>query len=134
MRIDRGKQTSAGMGEHRISYCLDRLQAAADFCGGVDWKTRVVPSLTLEELIGALVAAELDLEDYREDVEHYSGSDLLGRFYGFTCPNCGAYSRTVDGVRFADGRTQILCPECEAVDTIEPLDADAADGLRQVVR
>ena len=59
--INRGDSRHTGKAAHRVTYCLDRLEACG-FNDGLEWETEIVPALTLEELVGALVAAEIDIE------------------------------------------------------------------------
>lgn len=62
MNLDRGAARNAGTASHRIAHCLDALEDADGFAEGVDWDTRVARAVTVEELVGAIVAAELELE------------------------------------------------------------------------
>jgi len=48
--------------KERITFCLNQLEKVSDFRKGIDWNTEVVPCLTIEELIGALVSAEQESE------------------------------------------------------------------------
>lgn len=54
----------------RLAFCLRHLAAADTFSPGVDWDTEVVRGLTLEELIGVVVAAEC-ARAARERIERY---------------------------------------------------------------
>jgi len=45
-----------------INYCLDTLEKAKKFNDKLDFSTNIVPNLTLEELIGALVFTEEQLK------------------------------------------------------------------------
>lgn len=62
MDIDRGKH-QGGIGEalKRVSFCLDQLEKASAFKKGIDWQSEIATRLTVEELIGALIAAEQEL-------------------------------------------------------------------------
>ena len=51
-----------GEGRKWVKFCLDRLERAKKFQGKNAWGTSIVSGLSLEEVIGALVAAEQDLE------------------------------------------------------------------------
>jgi len=42
----------------RVRECLDKLEAAKSFWKGIDLGTVVVPRLTIEEMILALISAE----------------------------------------------------------------------------
>lgn len=61
MDIDR-RELQGNTAKERITFCLNQLEKASDFRKGIDWNTEVVPRLTIEELIGALVSAEQELE------------------------------------------------------------------------
>jgi len=70
MNIDRLRPGHADDARSRVKYCLDQLETAEGLCKGLAWETRVVPFLVLEEMIGALVAAEQHLRgcvDYDEE-------------------------------------------------------------------
>lgn len=47
----------------RVKFCLDRLEKAS-FCKGVTWSKEIVKNLTVEELVGALVATEQLVLDF----------------------------------------------------------------------
>lgn len=47
----------------RIAFCLDQQEKARSLAGGLRWESLVTPRLTLEELVGALVAAEQALAE-----------------------------------------------------------------------
>lgn len=66
MEINRKVPQSRPDAATRVAFCLDQLESADEFKGGLDWTTAVVPRLTLEELIGALVAAEQELEELED--------------------------------------------------------------------
>lgn len=59
-RHDGGPQHDA---ERCIRFCLDQLETARRFSAGVNWYTEIVPGCTIEEIVGALVAAERDFLD-----------------------------------------------------------------------
>jgi hypothetical protein len=55
--------------EQKITFCLDQLESAEKFNDKINWGTNIVERLTIEEIIGALVAAEQrlkELEIYKE--------------------------------------------------------------------
>jgi hypothetical protein len=59
MNIDRDEyQGGIDIAIERVSFCLDQLEKAESFKGKIDWDTEIVPRLTIEEMIGALVSAE----------------------------------------------------------------------------
>ena len=62
MKIERHTDVGSVSTEKMIDYCLSRLEEQDNFKDGVDWHTEVVDGLTVEELIGALVAAEHERE------------------------------------------------------------------------
>ena len=62
MRIDRHEyQGGKTVATKRVSYCLDQLEKFG-FKGKIGMRTLVSDHLTLEEVIGALVAAEQVME------------------------------------------------------------------------
>jgi len=61
MHIRRGEDFEKDT-EQMIDYCLTQLQDGG-FTNEVDWDTEVAPACTLEELVGALVAAENELSE-----------------------------------------------------------------------
>ena len=46
----------------RIEKCLDLLEKSEDFNEGINWNTEVVPGLSVERMIYALIAAEQELK------------------------------------------------------------------------
>lgn len=63
MEIDRHKhQGDLEEAKKRITFCLDSLEKYG-FAKGICWETNITRRLTLEELVGALVAAEQQLLD-----------------------------------------------------------------------
>lgn len=62
MDIDRYDLRNKREGLHRIKFCLDQLEKAEGFLKGIDWSTKIVSHLTIEEIVGALVSAGQDLE------------------------------------------------------------------------
>ena len=62
MNIDRHVGDHSSEVRDWVTFCLDKLEAARDFRRGLSWGTEIVPGLTLEELIGAVVAAEQHLD------------------------------------------------------------------------
>ena len=60
MNIDRRERQGVSIAKDRITFCLNQLEAR-NFKKGIDWDTEVVPRLTIEELIGALVSVEQEL-------------------------------------------------------------------------
>ena len=49
-----------------ITFCLNQLEKARDFNHGMTIHTEIVDDLCIEEIIGALVAAEATLKDMEE--------------------------------------------------------------------
>lgn len=49
------------------------------------------------------------------------------QLYGYACPDCGTYSRRVEGRETPEG-VRIKCPECGAIEEIEQ---DCRDGERR---
>lgn len=39
--------------------------------------------------------------------------------WGYTCPECDAYHRTIDRYWRADGQLSIQCPRCGTIDHIQ---------------
>ena len=64
MDIERMEPRQGHDAEKRITYCLDQLEEVDEFSDGIEWQTEVAPHLTVEELIGALVAAEVKLSAF----------------------------------------------------------------------
>ena len=63
MHIDREKsQGNFKEAIKRVSFCLDKLESADDFEGRIDLDTDIVPGLTVEEILGALISAEQELK------------------------------------------------------------------------
>lgn len=56
MDIDRNKQQLEA--KMKVKFCLDQLEKAKEFSPRIYWGTYIVHRLTVEEIIGALVAAE----------------------------------------------------------------------------
>ena len=46
----------------RVKECLDSLEGSEDFNEGIHWDIELVPGLTLEKMIRALVSAEQELK------------------------------------------------------------------------
>jgi len=61
MNIDR-RELQGNTAKERITFCLNQLEKANVFKNGIGWNTEIVARLTIEELIGALVNAEQELE------------------------------------------------------------------------
>jgi hypothetical protein len=77
MNIDRFQHGHAYYARSRVKYCLDQLEKAKGFCKGLAWETRVVSFLVLEEIIGALVAAEQRLRGCEDnDEEEWDEEDI----------------------------------------------------------
>jgi hypothetical protein len=57
--VDQGGKKIA---KQRISFCLDQLEKHG-FKNGVELNTNIAHHLTVEEIVGALVAAEQALEE-----------------------------------------------------------------------
>jgi hypothetical protein len=78
MNIDRRQHGHAYYARSRVTYCLDQLEKAEGFCKGLAWETRVVPFLVLEEIIGALVAAEQHLRGHedKDEEEEWGEEDI----------------------------------------------------------
>lgn len=58
MNIGRGKHHLERKAAKYVTYSLDSLEAADGFADGIEWDAEVVDGLTVEEIIGALCAAE----------------------------------------------------------------------------
>lgn len=66
MNIDREEpQCDLDGALHRIKFCLDHLENQG-FTKGVDWSFEVTRRLTMEEVVGALVAAEQELKERKK--------------------------------------------------------------------
>lgn len=70
VKIDRNEyQGGIETAIHRIKFCLDSIEDSPHFAKGIDWGTyimegnRLSGQPTIEELIGALVAAEQVLKE-----------------------------------------------------------------------
>jgi hypothetical protein len=61
MDIDR-ERSQGDTASERIAFCLNQLEKAKSFNKGISWNTEIVPRLTIEEVIGALVSAEQELK------------------------------------------------------------------------
>lgn len=62
MNVDRHvDQGGFFVAKRRIQFCLDQLERYG-FKRGYTWSTEIAHALTLEEIVGALVAAEQVLE------------------------------------------------------------------------
>ncbi len=62
MIIDRHKE-QGNVAKERVAFCLDQLEKAGHFEHGLQWDSEIVTRLTIEEMIGALVAAEQALQE-----------------------------------------------------------------------
>lgn len=51
----------------RLEFVLEQLNEAEELADGLDWQSRVWESVTVEELLGALIEADWILESYREE-------------------------------------------------------------------
>jgi hypothetical protein len=70
MDIDREvEQGNIEDATERVTYCLDQLEKADDFINRIYWDTEVVPNLTIEEMIGALISAEQEITKLEEKIE-----------------------------------------------------------------
>ena len=61
MDIRRNEDIGGPSARRKIDHCLTQLEENG-FSDSVDWSTEVSDSLTLEELIGALVHSEVEFE------------------------------------------------------------------------
>lgn len=69
---DLGQENISPGSTARLEYALDQLAEAEELNEGFDWKTKLWPHVTIEELLGALIEADWLLESYREQtVEGY---------------------------------------------------------------
>lgn len=50
----------------KLAFCIRQLRKADGFNEGLDWGTNIVPHLTLEELIGAVLHGEDELRNLEE--------------------------------------------------------------------
>ena len=67
MDIDRHEpQGGIDVARERLEFVLDRLEQG-EFRRGIGWGSCIVPHCTVEELIGALVAAEQALQGLGDD-------------------------------------------------------------------
>jgi hypothetical protein len=53
-----------------ITFCLTQLEKAQKFSGKLDWGTEIVKACTLEEIIGALVIAEIYIKELERELEN----------------------------------------------------------------
>lgn len=70
MDIRRHQRVGNKSVEQMVKHCLDRLEEDG-FAEDVDWDTEIAPSLTLEEMVGALVRAEAEFIDGQEEELRY---------------------------------------------------------------
>jgi hypothetical protein len=67
MIIDREKdQGGREVAKERVSFCLNQIEGSTHFAKGMSMRDEIVYKLTLEEIIGALVAAEQELEEIQD--------------------------------------------------------------------
>ena len=60
--MDIGEENvSAKNAEEWLEHCIKFLNEAKEFEKGIDWDTLIVPCVTLEEIIGALIAARMKI-------------------------------------------------------------------------
>lgn len=74
MDIDRNVSQHNSAAE-RVEFCLDVLEDADDFRDGIGWGTHIVDDLTVEEIIGALVASGQDITNAEERTRLDDGGD-----------------------------------------------------------
>ena len=55
-------QGGLSVAKQRVSFCLSQIEKAGGFSKGIKMETELVPKCTVEEIVGALVAAEQQLE------------------------------------------------------------------------
>ena len=58
-------QGDAGDASQRVAFCLDQIEKRG-FKKGIHWGSELAHHLTVEEVVGALVAAEQSLNDFEE--------------------------------------------------------------------
>lgn len=59
--IRRGEQLGGPPAAEKIDHCLTNIEQSG-FSDGIDWQTELAPSVTVEEIVGALVHAEQALQ------------------------------------------------------------------------
>lgn len=59
--IRRGEQLGSPPAAEKIDHCLTNIEQAG-FSDEIDWQTELAPSVTVEEVVGALVHAEQELK------------------------------------------------------------------------
>lgn len=65
---DLGAENISPGSTDRLEFVLEQLAEAAELSDGLDWQSRLWGSVTVEELLGALIEADWVLETYREEV------------------------------------------------------------------
>jgi hypothetical protein len=63
--MDIGRNIAVSNALEKVQFCLKQLEKG-EFVKGLDWDSNVVPRCTLEEIIGALVAAEHEMAGVRQ--------------------------------------------------------------------
>jgi len=57
-----GTQSGRDLAMGRLKECLDLLEESEDFNDGMNWNVEVVPGLSVEMMIHALVSAEQEMK------------------------------------------------------------------------
>lgn len=106
--IRRGEWPPGPPALEKIDHCLSGIQRQG-FADGVDWKTQVAPAVTVEELVGALVHAEMELEGTLETPA--AADDPV-----IDCADCGdpaeAWDIRVTRPGHPIGAWNWICPAC----------------------
>ncbi|MFC7236939.1 hypothetical protein ACFQS4_01555 [Saliphagus sp. GCM10025317] len=106
MEINRAELHYQNTADKRVKDCLDRFEDASTFCEGISSDTEIVHSLPIEEVLEALVAAEMDL----------NGGLIYGPRDPEACGNCGEVV-SQDEMYFMPDGSIVACTYC--VDQIE---------------
>lgn len=48
--------------QEKLQFCIDQLKKADGFKEGIEWTTEIVPRLTVEEMVGAILHAREEVE------------------------------------------------------------------------
>jgi len=63
LEYQKGNWKTGPRAEEKLAYSVGQLRKANSFSGQLDWNTEIVPHLTLEELIGAVLHGEHALKE-----------------------------------------------------------------------
>jgi hypothetical protein len=58
-----GDYRSGKSAREKLAFCIEQL-TKGDFKKGIDWDTEVVPHLSIEEIVGAILQARYEIEEW----------------------------------------------------------------------